>query len=181
MSSVGRHPILGPWEHPTRSRRWEAPDRRRQSRWRQDLRLVRPRKRDQGLGRQDHQGRTFRWQGPSHRVRSAVRHRIHQRPARYLHGEPAHHASSPQGEIGPLPVLLTKLMSGLGQQPDGSFAWAAAVKPDTVWSWINCRRDYGAYVREALESPNFGPGSEVLASSEELTSLQVAEILSKGT
>lgn len=40
--------------------------------------------------------------------------------------------------------------------------------------------DFGAWVREAIESPAFGPGSNVLACSEELTLDEMARQWSEG-
>lgn len=40
--------------------------------------------------------------------------------------------------------------------------------------------DYGLYVREAIESDHFGPGSELLACSEELTITEIVKQFSEG-
>lgn len=55
------------------------------------------------------------------------------------------------------------------QQDDGSYIWAAPMKKSGVWSLIDSDSDYGAFVRAAIESPELGPGSEVLACSEHVT------------
>ncbi|ORY57406.1 NmrA family transcriptional regulator [Leucosporidium creatinivorum] len=60
-------------------------------------------------------------------------------------------------------------MLGPQKQPDGSIAVALPVSSKTVVSLLNPSEDYGAYVREAIESPSFGAGSTVYAASEELT------------
>lgn len=53
--------------------------------------------------------------------------------------------------------------------------------PDTVFSLLNCDRDYGAYVRLAIENPKFGAGSEVLACADELSVAEMANQLSEIT
>ncbi|KAJ7119414.1 NAD(P)-binding protein [Mycena epipterygia] len=66
---------------------------------------------------------------------------------------------------------------------DGTYVLALPVGPETVLPVIDTASDYGLFVREAIESPEFGPGSEVLTSGEDITvgSLvsQLAEITGK--
>lgn len=60
------------------------------------------------------------------------------------------------------------------KQPDGTYAFYAATSANSTQSVINCGRDYGAWVRGALEA-DISPGSEVLACGEELTGSQMAQ------
>ncbi|KAJ7184431.1 NAD(P)-binding protein [Mycena filopes] len=74
-------------------------------------------------------------------------------------------------------------LSGLRKQADGSYALEWAVKPETVVPVLDIARDYGRFVRRALEAPVFPAGSEVLTSSEDITAgeliRQLAEITGK--
>jgi uncharacterized protein YbjT (DUF2867 family) len=51
------------------------------------------------------------------------------------------------------------------KQADGSYAVAVPFRPDTVLPVIDME-DYGLFVREAIESPAFGAGTEVLSCGE---------------
>jgi len=55
------------------------------------------------------------------------------------------------------------------KEADGSYVLALPVGPDTVFPFIDAPHDYGQFVRKAIESPSFGPGSEILASSEDIS------------
>jgi hypothetical protein len=56
---------------------------------------------------------------------------------------------------------------------------ALPVKPETKVALMN-PADFGVWVREAIESPSFGPGSEVLAASEELSLEEMARQWGEG-
>ncbi|KAJ7334653.1 NAD(P)-binding protein [Mycena albidolilacea] len=66
---------------------------------------------------------------------------------------------------------------------DGTYVLALPVGPQTLLPVIDTPNDYGLFVREAIESPEFGPGSEVLTSGEDITIgdmiSQLAEITGK--
>ncbi|KAF8170630.1 NAD(P)-binding protein [Mycena galopus ATCC 62051] len=66
---------------------------------------------------------------------------------------------------------------------DGTYVLALPVGPQTLLPVIDTPHDYGLFVREAIESPEFGPGSEVLTSGEDITVgdmiSQLAEITGK--
>jgi uncharacterized protein YbjT (DUF2867 family) len=51
------------------------------------------------------------------------------------------------------------------KQPDGSYAITVPFSPDAVLPVIDMQ-DYGIFVREAIESPEFGPGTEILTCGE---------------
>ncbi|KAJ7718595.1 NAD(P)-binding protein [Mycena maculata] len=55
------------------------------------------------------------------------------------------------------------------KEADGSYALSLPVGLDTVFPFIDAAHDYGLFVREAIESPAFGAGSEVLASGEDIS------------
>lgn len=55
------------------------------------------------------------------------------------------------------------------KEADGSYTLGLPVSADTVVPVLDTLHDYGLFVREGIESPAFGPGTEVLASSEDLT------------
>jgi uncharacterized protein YbjT (DUF2867 family) len=61
------------------------------------------------------------------------------------------------------------------KQADGSFLLALPAKPSTKVAALWPEQDYGAYVVEAIESPSFGPGTEVLAASEYITFAEIVE------
>jgi hypothetical protein len=52
------------------------------------------------------------------------------------------------------------------KQPDGSYELRLPAKSDIVLPIIDMKSDYGLFVREAIESPAFGAGSQVLACGE---------------
>ncbi|KAF7326415.1 NmrA domain-containing protein [Mycena venus] len=52
---------------------------------------------------------------------------------------------------------------------DGTYVLALPVGPQTLLPVIDTPNDYGLFVREAIESPEFGAGSEVLTSGEDIT------------
>ncbi|KAG8999895.1 hypothetical protein FRB94_005785 [Tulasnella sp. JGI-2019a] len=56
------------------------------------------------------------------------------------------------------PLALTK-------QPDGSYLMRRPCSPKTLEPIIDIPRDYGMYVRAAIENPGMGPGSEVLTGT----------------
>ncbi|KAJ7686597.1 NAD(P)-binding protein [Mycena olivaceomarginata] len=55
------------------------------------------------------------------------------------------------------------------KEADGSYTLGLPVSADAVVPVLDTLHDYGLFVREGIESPAFGPGTEVLASSEDLT------------
>jgi len=55
------------------------------------------------------------------------------------------------------------------KQADGSFVVAVPFGSSTVLPVIDMVQDYGIFVREAIESPAFGPGSEILTYGELIT------------
>lgn len=65
------------------------------------------------------------------------------------------------------------------QCADGTIEMALPVKPDTKVALMN-PVDFGVWVREAIESPSFGAGSEVLAAAEELTVSEMARQWGEG-
>jgi hypothetical protein len=65
------------------------------------------------------------------------------------------------------------------KQADGSYALCCSVSPRTVLPVIDALYDYGIFVREGIESPSFGPGTEVLACGEEISLGEMAAQLSQ--
>ncbi|KAJ7468470.1 NAD(P)-binding protein, partial [Mycena latifolia] len=69
------------------------------------------------------------------------------------------------------------------READGSYALGLPVGQDTVLPFIDAAHDYGLFVREAIESPAFGAGSEVLAAGEDISVrdmlVQLSEITGK--
>jgi hypothetical protein len=51
------------------------------------------------------------------------------------------------------------------KQADGSYILTIPY-PDTVYPIIDAEHDYGIFVREAIESPAFGAGTEILTCGE---------------
>ncbi|KAJ6571896.1 NAD(P)-binding protein [Mycena capillaripes] len=76
----------------------------------------------------------------------------------------------------PAPLGMVKPV----KRTDGSFAIGVPVKPSTVYPIIDAARDYGLYVRRALESPIFPDGSEV-RTGEYITMDDLALQLSQAT
>jgi len=75
---------------------------------------------------------------------------------------------------------FTNLMSFFApkKQPDGTYILSTPAPPELELAMLDPSADYGLYVRTAIEHPDLGPGSEVLAGS--LTSLrELTETLSK--
>lgn len=60
-------------------------------------------------------------------------------------------------------------LSAPRKQADGSFVVAVPCGSSTVLPVIDMVQDYGIFVREAIESPAFGPGSEILTHGELIT------------
>jgi energy-converting hydrogenase Eha subunit H len=54
------------------------------------------------------------------------------------------------------------------------------VGPNTVLPVIDTAHDYGLFVREGIESPAFGAGTEVLASGEDISVQEMANQLGQG-
>lgn len=69
------------------------------------------------------------------------------------------------------------------KQADGSYVLTLPCSPNVVYPVIDMVEDYGLFVREAIESPAFGPGSEVLSCGEFISIhdciSQLAEIMGK--
>ncbi|KAJ7743933.1 NAD(P)-binding protein [Mycena maculata] len=59
---------------------------------------------------------------------------------------------------------------------DETYVLALPVGPQTLLPVIDTANDYGLFVREAIESPAFGAGSEILTSGEDIT---VGEMVSQ--
>ncbi|KAJ7916486.1 NAD(P)-binding protein [Mycena leptocephala] len=76
-----------------------------------------------------------------------------------------------------LPAMIPKRVA------DGTYVLALPIGPQTLLPVIDTPNDYGLFVREAIESPEFGAGSEVLTSGEDITVgdmiSQLAEITGK--
>ncbi|KAJ7241470.1 hypothetical protein C8J57DRAFT_1561318 [Mycena rebaudengoi] len=66
---------------------------------------------------------------------------------------------------------------------DGTYKLSLPVGPNTILPVIDTAHDYGLFVRKAIESPEFGPGSEILTSGEVISIgdmvSQLAEITGK--
>ncbi|KAJ7686598.1 NmrA-domain-containing protein [Mycena olivaceomarginata] len=60
------------------------------------------------------------------------------------------------------------------KEADGTYILGLPVGPDTVVPVIDTLHDYGLFVREGIESPAFGPGTEVLRLSEDITVREIA-------
>ncbi|KAJ7475252.1 NAD(P)-binding protein [Mycena galericulata] len=58
----------------------------------------------------------------------------------------------------------------------GTYVLALPVGPQTILPVIDTANDYGLFVREAIESPAFGAGTEILTSGEDIT---VGEMISQ--
>ncbi|KAM0749564.1 NmrA-domain-containing protein [Meredithblackwellia eburnea MCA 4105] len=71
----------------------------------------------------------------------------------------------------------TKMMPK--KQEDGTYALRYPVSSSTKLPVLWAEKDYGAYVVEAIESPSFGPGSEVLAANEYVSFEEIAKIWSE--
>ncbi|KAF7371063.1 NmrA domain-containing protein [Mycena sanguinolenta] len=71
--------------------------------------------------------------------------------------------------------------SMLGKQPDGTYAIAWAIRPDTVLPIIDIEHDYGLYVRRVLEQPVFPDGEAVYTTSENITVAEMARQLAETT
>ncbi|KAJ7670510.1 hypothetical protein B0H17DRAFT_1085722 [Mycena rosella] len=66
-------------------------------------------------------------------------------------------------------MLLDGFVPRKDPEADGAYVLALPMGEDTIVPIIDAARDYGLFVREAIESPAFGPGSEVLASGEDIS------------
>ncbi|KAJ7778426.1 NAD(P)-binding protein [Mycena metata] len=60
------------------------------------------------------------------------------------------------------------------KEADGTYTLGLPVGPNTILPIIDAVHDYGLFVREGIECPKFGAGTEVLASAEDIS---VAEML----
>ncbi|KAK4704282.1 hypothetical protein P7C70_g1927, partial [Phenoliferia sp. Uapishka_3] len=67
------------------------------------------------------------------------------------------------------------------KQEDGSYVLALPISSSAKVPMLDVATDYGAYVVEAVESPSFGAGSEVLAASEYIAFDEVVKILTEVT
>lgn len=65
-------------------------------------------------------------------------------------------------------------------QPDGSYILALPVPDTTVWPVIWMEKDYGLFVRAAMESPEIKLGSELLSSGEMISIRDVLSQMSEG-
>lgn len=55
------------------------------------------------------------------------------------------------------------------KEADGSYVLALPIGEDAVLPIIDATHDYGLFVRAAIESPALGPGTEILASGEDIS------------
>jgi uncharacterized protein YbjT (DUF2867 family) len=62
---------------------------------------------------------------------------------------------------------------------DGSYELALPCSPETLLPVIDMVSDYGLFVREAIESPAFGDGSEIFACGELLSVADMSKQLSE--
>ncbi|KAJ7778417.1 NAD(P)-binding protein [Mycena metata] len=62
----------------------------------------------------------------------------------------------------------------LKKEADGTYTLGLPVGPSTVVPIIDVVHDYGLFVREGIESPEFGAGTEVLASGEDISVAEMA-------
>ncbi|KAL8279390.1 hypothetical protein RQP46_008202 [Phenoliferia psychrophenolica] len=65
------------------------------------------------------------------------------------------------------------------KQEDGTFLLALPIAVSALLPVLDASRDYGAYVVEAIESPSFGAGSEVLAASEYISIADIVKTWSE--
>ncbi|KAK4698841.1 NAD(P)H dehydrogenase (quinone), partial [Phenoliferia sp. Uapishka_3] len=65
------------------------------------------------------------------------------------------------------------------KQEDGTYVLALPIASSAKIPMLDTDADYGAYVVEAVESPSFGAGSEVLAASEYISLAEVTKIWSE--
>ena len=65
------------------------------------------------------------------------------------------------------------------KQADGSYAFALPFGPETLLPLIDMASDYGLFVRQAIESPAFGAGSEILTCGELIPVADVFKQLSE--
>jgi len=79
---------------------------------------------------------------------------------------------SPTNPFNPLPHSSS-------QQEDGSFVFALPVPATSTFSLIDCGRDYGAYVRGAIET-DAAVGSEILACADEIDIQTVVDTWAQG-
>ncbi|KAJ7246963.1 hypothetical protein C8J57DRAFT_1674431 [Mycena rebaudengoi] len=64
---------------------------------------------------------------------------------------------------------------------DGMYKLSLPVGPNTILPVIDTAHDYGLFVCEAIESPEFGPGSEILTSGEVISIGDMVSQLAKIT
>ncbi|KAG9031684.1 hypothetical protein FRB95_002423 [Tulasnella sp. JGI-2019a] len=78
-------------------------------------------------------------------------------------------ASGVPFSLVPAAGYLSNLFGGgplaLTKQPDGSYVMRRPCSPKTLAYIVDIPRDYGMYVRAAIENPGMGPGSEVLSGT----------------
>ncbi|KAL8279382.1 hypothetical protein RQP46_008194 [Phenoliferia psychrophenolica] len=65
------------------------------------------------------------------------------------------------------------------KQEDGTYLLALPIAASALLPVLDTVRDYGAYVVEAIESPSFGAGSEVLAASEYISIADIVKTWSE--
>jgi len=66
------------------------------------------------------------------------------------------------------------------KQDDGSFAYTLPIKGEAIFSMIHLGRDYGAFVRGAIEN-NVEAGTDIHACGDQLSVNDLVEIISKAT
>ncbi|ORY57685.1 NmrA-domain-containing protein [Leucosporidium creatinivorum] len=96
-------------------------------------------------------------------------------------------ANYARAEGAPLTVVesgcpMSNFASSMGPklQPDGSIIFSLPIPSNTIISLLNTSRDFGAFARLAIESPEFGEGSNVLACVEELTLEELVQQWNEG-
>jgi hypothetical protein len=67
------------------------------------------------------------------------------------------------------------------KQTDGSYVLSVPFSPSTVFPVIDAAHDYGIFVREAIESPAFGAGTEILSCGELISVSDCMSQLAEGT
>lgn len=65
------------------------------------------------------------------------------------------------------------------QDDDGTYVIAGPGAPDSVVPLIDITSDYGLFVREAIESPHYGPGSEIHTCGDLISWVDMAKQLSE--
>lgn len=70
--------------------------------------------------------------------------------------------------------------SQLRKMGDGTYALLSPASPSSTTPLLDTARDYGLFVRKAIESPSSHPFSAIYAHSEVLTQTEIAKQLAEG-